>query len=81
MFVHEYRSVLETNLRAEQECRQRLHDALNNEKEKLATLQFDVHELNLVKQVTRTASRTHELMNVFSCFCVGVRCLSQEYDK
>ncbi|CAF0955257.1 unnamed protein product [Adineta ricciae] len=41
---------LETDLHVERECHQRLQNALNKEKEKVSTLQFDIHELNLTKQ-------------------------------
>ncbi|CAF1162904.1 unnamed protein product [Rotaria sordida] len=41
---------LETDLHVEKEFQQRLQKALTNEKEKVSTLQFDIHELNLLKQ-------------------------------
>ncbi len=42
---------LETDLRVEQDFHQRLQTALTNEKEKVSRLQFDVHELTIMKQV------------------------------
>jgi len=41
---------IETDLRVEQDFRQRLQQTLASEKEKVSSLQFDVHELNLIKQ-------------------------------
>lgn len=48
------RTSIETDLRVEKEFRQRLQQALSTEKEKVSTLQFDMHELNLVKQVNHS---------------------------
>ncbi len=42
---------METDLRVEKDFRQRLQQALTSEKEKVSSLQFDMHELNLIKQV------------------------------
>jgi hypothetical protein len=42
---------VETDLRVEKDFRQRLQQALTSEKEKVSSLQFDMHELNLIKQV------------------------------
>jgi hypothetical protein len=47
------RTSIETDLRVEKDFRQRLQQALTSEKEKVSSLQFDIHELNLVKQVRR----------------------------
>ncbi|CAF1087386.1 unnamed protein product [Rotaria sordida] len=41
---------IETDLRVEKDFRQRLQQALTSEKEKVSSLQFDIHELNLIKQ-------------------------------
>jgi len=41
---------IETDLRVEKDFRQRLQQALTSEKEKVSTLQFDIHELNIIKQ-------------------------------
>ncbi|CAF1668296.1 unnamed protein product, partial [Adineta ricciae] len=41
---------IETDLRVEKDFRQRLQQTLTSEKEKVSSLQFDVHELNLIKQ-------------------------------
>jgi hypothetical protein len=46
-----FRTSLETDLNVEQNFRQRLQAALTNEKDKVSTLQFDLHELTLMKQV------------------------------
>lgn len=45
------RTSIETDLRVEKDMHQRLQQALTGEKEKVSRLQFDVHELNLIKQV------------------------------
>lgn len=45
------RTSLETDLRVEQEFHERLQAALNNEKEKVSQLQFDLHDALLMKQV------------------------------
>ena len=45
------RTSIETDLRVEKDFRQRLQQALTTEKEKVSSLQFDMHELNLIKQV------------------------------
>jgi hypothetical protein len=44
---------VETDLRVEKDFRQRLQQALTSEKEKVSSLQFDMHELNLIKQVRK----------------------------
>ncbi len=44
---------METDLRVEKDFRQRLQQALTSEKEKVSSLQFDMHELNLIKQVRK----------------------------
>ncbi|CAF1291858.1 unnamed protein product [Adineta steineri] len=41
---------IETDLRVEKDFRQRLQQTLTSEKEKVSSLQFDIHELNLIKQ-------------------------------
>ncbi|CAF4473123.1 unnamed protein product, partial [Rotaria magnacalcarata] len=41
---------LETDLNVEKEFHQRLQKALKNEKDKVLTLQIDIHELNSMKQ-------------------------------
>ncbi|UJR36629.1 hypothetical protein I4U23_029349 [Adineta vaga] len=41
---------IETDLRVEKDFRQRLQQTLTGEKEKVSSLQFDIHELNLIKQ-------------------------------
>ncbi|CAF5000296.1 unnamed protein product, partial [Rotaria socialis] len=41
---------LETDLNVEKEFQQRLQKALQNEKDKVLTLQIDIHELNSMKQ-------------------------------
>ena len=48
----QFRTSIETDLRVEKDFRQRLQQTLTSEKEKVSSLQFDVHELNLTKQVT-----------------------------
>ena len=63
---------LETNNRVEKEFRQRLQTALNDEKEKVSQLHFDIHELTLMKQVRREHVR-------FRCQCDF--CSSKEYEK
>jgi hypothetical protein len=45
------RTSIETDLRVEKDFRQRLQQALTSEKEKVSSFQFDIHELNLIKQV------------------------------
>jgi hypothetical protein len=45
------RTSIETDFRVEKDFRQRLQQALTSEKEKVSSLQFDIHELNLIKQV------------------------------
>lgn len=45
------RTSIDTDLRVEKDFRQRLQQALTSEKEKVSALQFDIHELNLIKQV------------------------------
>jgi hypothetical protein len=45
-----FRTSLETDLSVEQNFRQRLQAALTNEKDKVSTLQFDMHELTIMKQ-------------------------------
>jgi hypothetical protein len=46
-----FRTSIETDLRVEKDFRQRLQQGLTSEKEKVSSLQFDMHELNLIKQV------------------------------
>ncbi len=45
------RTSIETDFRVEKDFRQRLQQALTSEKEKVSSLQFDMHELHLIKQV------------------------------
>ncbi len=45
------RTSLETDLRVERDFRQRLQETLTSEKNKVSHLQFEIHELNLIKQV------------------------------
>jgi hypothetical protein len=45
------RTAAETDLRIEKDVHQRLQQALASEKERVSTLQFDIHELNLMQQV------------------------------
>ena len=53
------RTSIETDLRVEKDFRQRLQQALTTEKEKVSTLQFDMHELNLIKQVPLDEDPSH----------------------
>jgi len=48
------RTSVETDLRVEKDFRQRLQQTLTSEKEKVSSLQFDIHELNLIKQVNNS---------------------------
>jgi hypothetical protein len=48
------RTSIETDLRVEKDFRQRLQQTLTSEKEKVSSLQFDIHELNLIKQVNNS---------------------------
>jgi len=52
------RTSIETDLRVEKDFRQRLQQTLTSEKEKVSSLQFDIHELNLIKQV----NNSHEFL-------------------
>ena len=48
-----FRATLQTNLLAEKEGQETLQKALGSERARVSTLQFDVHDLNIIKQVKK----------------------------
>lgn len=66
-----FRSTFESNLRVEQGSQKRLQQDLANEKHKVSSLQFDIHELNIIKQVKM----------IFLSFLLIISSFVKEYDR